>query len=270
MAQAKMILGERVAAIDYCRKAVDKAGDNELLAADTLLRMYFVVGSEEVSRYCSEKLKSNPNSLAANLAMFNLAKMSRDYGKAIDYIDNCIQAADGDSLLKVDFTVKKAGVLLQAYEDSSDKNYVTRAVADYESLLSKMPNNTGVAVVLNNLAYLLAENDERLSDALDYAKKALEAKPDDAGVLDTYAYVLLKNGKASKAAEFLAAALQQYEQGRVNVPAGVYEHEGMIKEKLGAKPQALAAYKQALELGANGLTEKARRRIQEAIRRVSQ
>ncbi|MFH1716566.1 MAG: tetratricopeptide repeat protein [Planctomycetota bacterium] len=270
MAQAKAILGDRATAVEYCRKAVDKAGNNELLAADVLVRMYFIVGADEVSQYCSQKLQGNPNSLAANLAMFNLAKMGRDYSKAINYISKCIEAADGGSLLKVDFTVKKAGVLVLAYEESSDKNYIKTAIADYESLLSKMPNNTGVTVILNNLAYLLAENDERLSDALEYAKKTLDARPDDAGVLDTYAYVLLKNGKVSEAAEFLAASLQQYEQDRVNVPAGVYEHKGMIKEKLGAKPEALAAYKQALELGADRLPEKARQRIEDAIGRVSQ
>ncbi len=143
------------------------------------------------------------------------------------------------------------------------------AVADYESLLAKMPNNTSVATVLNNLAYVLAENDERLSDALGYAKRAFDAKPNDPGVLDTYAYVLLKNGKASQAAEFLAAALQQYQQNRITVPAEIYEHKGMIKEKLGAKAEALAAYKRALEVGADTLSPTARQRIERAIERVS-
>jgi len=270
IAQAKTMVGDGAKAVEYCREAVDKAGTNELLAADILTRMYFIVGADEVSRYCSRKLQANPNSLAANIAMFNLAKMGRDYDKAIDYITRCINTADNDSLLIVDFTIKKAGVLVQAYEESSDKKYLKTAIADYESLLSKMPNNTGVAVVLNNLAYLLAENDERLSDALDYARKALDAKPNDAGILDTYAYVLLKSGKTSEAAEFLTASLQQYEQGRIRVPAGVYEHKGMIKEKLGARSEALTAYKQALESGTGGLSEKTKQRIKEAIVRVSE
>jgi len=143
------------------------------------------------------------------------------------------------------------------------------AIADYESLLAKMPNSTGVAMVCNNLAYLLAENDERLSDALGYAKRAFDAKPNDPGVLDTYAYVLLKNGKASRAGEFLAAALQQYQQDKIAVPAEIYEHKGMIKEKLGAKAEALAAYKRALEVGADTLSPTARQQIEKAIDRLS-
>ena len=160
-------------------------------------------------------------------------------------------------------------MLTKAYEESSDKKYLKTAVADYESLLDKMPNNSHVATVLNNLAYLLAENDEKLSEALKYAKRALDMKPNSPGILDTNAYVLLKNGEVSQAAEFLAAALQQYQQYRIAVPAEIYEHKGMIKEKLGAKAEALAAYRRALEMGADTLSPVARQRIQEAIDRLS-
>ena len=165
--------------------------------------------------------------------------------------------------------MRKGNILILAYTKSSDKNYLKMAVADYESLLAKMPNSTGVAMILNNLAYLLAENDERLSDALAYAKRAFDAKPTEPGVLDTYAYVLLKNGKASRAGEFLAAALQQYQQDNITVPAEIYEHKGMIKEKLGAKAEALAAYKRALEVGVDKLSPTARQQIENAIDRVS-
>jgi tetratricopeptide (TPR) repeat protein len=201
--------------------------------------------------------------------MIYLAKSNGEYDKAIEYIDRCIQLTAPDSPRRIAYALKKGDILLLAYAKSSDKNYLKMAIADYESLLAKMPNNIGVATVLNNLAYVLAENDERLSDALGYAKRALDAKPNDPGVLDTYAYVLLKNGKAAQAAEFLAAALQQYQQDKITVPAPVYEHKGMIKEKFGAKAEALAAYKRALEVGDETLSPKARQRIERAIERVS-
>ncbi|GAG17119.1 unnamed protein product, partial [marine sediment metagenome] len=87
--------------------------------------------------------------------------------------------------------------------------------------------------------------------------------------LDTYAYALYKNGRYSEAAEFLLAALQQYEQESISAPAEVYEHLGMIKEKLGARDEALAAYKQALKVGANMLSQTAKERIDSAIERLS-
>jgi hypothetical protein len=43
----------------------------------------------------------------------------------------------------------------------------------------------------------------------------------------------------------------------------------MIKEELGAKSEALVAYRKALEVGADRLSRKARQRIEIAIGRVS-
>jgi len=269
MAQAKMFLGDKPAAVQCCRAAFDMAGDDEILAADVLLRMYAIVGAEEVAGFCREKLDANPDSLAANFTMFNLARISRRYDEALNYINKCINLTGPDSLRRIDYTLKKGDVLILSYETSSDNNYLKTAISDYESLLTKMPSNTGVTTVLNNLAYLLAENDERLPDALEYAKRALDARPNNPVILDTYAYVLLKNGKTRQADEFLAAALQHFEQDRIPIPAEVCEHKGMIKEKLGAKDEAHAAYKKALEAGGDKLSRQARQRIENAIERVS-
>ena len=269
MAQAKMILGDKTAAVQFCRAAFDIAGDDQMLAADVLLRMYAIVGAEEVTDFCRQKLTTDPDSMAANFTMFNIAKITDRYEQALNYISKCIDIAGPDGLHRIDYTLKKGDILILLYEKSSDKNYLKTAISDYESLLAKMPSNTGVTTVLNNLAYLLAENNERLPDALGYAKRALDAKPNNPVVLDTYAYVLLKNGKKEQAAEFLAAALQHYEQDKILIPAEVYEHKGMIKEELGAKSEALDAYKKALEVGADRLSQKARQRIENAIRRIS-
>jgi tetratricopeptide (TPR) repeat protein len=267
MAQSKLKLGDRTTAVEYCRNAVDKAGENETLASEVLLRMFLMLGPDEVLKYCRQKLETNPDSLAANFAMFNLAKINNEYGEAIDYIGKCVELAEPDSQRRVDYTMKKADILTLAYEKSSDKNYLRTAITVYESLLTKMPNNTSI---LNNLAYLFVENNERLPEALQYAKRALDRQPNNPGFLDTYAYVLHKRGENSQAAEFLAAALQQYQQNDILVPAEVYEHKGMIKEELGAKEEALAAYRQALEIGADRLSQKAEQRINKAIERLSQ
>jgi hypothetical protein len=43
----------------------------------------------------------------------------------------------------------------------------------------------------------------------------------------------------------------------------------MIEEELGSKDEALAAYRQALEAGAESLSQKVKQRIDKAIKRVS-
>jgi len=159
-----------------------------------------------------------------------------------------------------------------AYGKTSDKDYLIRAIAQYKILLNEVPNHPAI---LNNLAYMLAENDENLAEALDYAERAWRARPNNPSFLDTYAYVLYKNGRYSQAEAHLQAALQQYEllqkrrPDETVLPSDVYEHLGMIKEKLGASDQALAAYRKALETGAEKASDKARERIEKAIERLS-
>jgi len=228
--------------------------------------MYYLLGPDEVLAYCNEKLQADPQSLVANNAMFNLAKIKQEYNKAVDYIDKCIQIIGPNSPKKVEYTTSKVEILQLLYVKTSDKNYLEKAIAEYESLLEKMPNNTDV---LNNLAYLLVENNEKLDKALQYSETVHDLKPNDAGASDTYGYVLYKNGKYAQAEESLEAAIQQFELSKTSVPSEVYEHLGMTKEKLGNNAQALNAYKQALEAGGDKLPQDITDRIKSAVERLS-
>jgi len=227
--------------------------------------MYSLLGEKEVLTYCKERLQKNPDSLAANYTMFNLMRLNDQYNKAIEYIDRCLELAQPDSPSRTNYILGKTAVLGMAYTKTSDNDYLARAIEQYESLLPKMPSNT---VILNNLAYMLADGDMRLEEALEYAERAHRIKPNDPGLLDTYAYVLYKNGKYDQAVEYLQSAKQLYEQEAVSAPAEVYEHLGMIKEKLGANLEAVAAYKQALEDGAAQMSEVSKERIRKAIERL--
>ncbi len=268
MAEAMLKVGDKQNAIEYCQIAVDKTEFNESLANEVFLRMYLILGADEVLKYCKRKLLIDPDSLAANFTMYNLSKINNDYDNAIKYIEKCIELAEKEGPKKFEYILKKSEVLILAYEHTSDNNYLKIAITDYKSLLSEMPNNIKV---LNNLAYMLAENNQELSKALDYSKRVLDANPNDPGFLDTHAYVLYKNNKNKEAAEAVETALQQYsKQGHIMVPAVVYEHKGMIKEALGEKDEALTAYQRALEAGADRLSQVAQDRINKAIERVLQ
>lgn len=62
------------------------------------------------------------------------------------------------------------------------------------------------APALNNLAYLQMEVYGDHKDALQLAIRAFRVQPEDAAVLDTLGYALLKNGQAEKAVAFLEKA----------------------------------------------------------------
>jgi tetratricopeptide (TPR) repeat protein len=264
MAEAKKKLGDGKGARDFARKAADKAWSNQRLAVEVLLRVYMLLGEQEVSAYCHQRLATEPDSLAAHFILFNLSQIQDKYDESIDYIDKCIQLSGPDTEAGVEYTIRKADLLTIAHKKTSDKNYLEKAIGVYESLLSKMPKNSSV---LNNLAYMLAQNDQRLEEALGYARTAVEQSPDVAGHQDTYAYVLYRNGRHAEAAEALAAAIQQYEAGGA-APAEVYEHLGMVNEALGQKSKALAAYRRALEAGGDAAPDVVKQRIDSAIQRL--
>jgi len=267
MAEANYNLGNKSITAEYCRIAIDKTGTNEALASEVLMRMFMMLGADEVTNYCVQRLETNPDSIAANFVMFNLVNIKGEYIKALDYINKCIDLTGPENPNRVNYITKKVDNLIRVYEQTSDNKYIKMAVSVYESLLSEMPKNINV---LNNFAYLLADYNLRLPEALQYAKQALDAKPNDPGIMDTYAYVLYKNGKNTEASEFVDAALQQYSEQKINlIPPEVYEHKGMIKEQTGEKDEALAAYKMAIETGSDILSETDRRRINQAIERVS-
>ncbi len=266
MAEARKKLGDMDAARAYSRKAADSAWSNEHLAVEVLLRVFMLLGEEDVSAYCRGRLATEPDSPAANFVLFNLAKAQDKYDESIDYIDKCIRLSAADTEKGIEHMLRKADLLTTAYERTSDKAYLAKAIAAYESLRAKMPTNSSV---LNNLAYMLAQDDHRLTEALEHARMAVEQSPDVAGHLDTYAYVLHRNGRDAEAAEMLAAAIQQYEaEGTASVE--VYEHLGMVNEALGQQEKARAAYRRALEVSGDAASDAMKQRIGAAIRRLTQ
>ena len=191
MAEAKAHTGEKDSAVQYFRRALEKAGTNENLIVEILRLMNYVVGVDETVKWCNEKLQSQPDSLPVNLALFNLYNMNQQYNKSLEYIDVCIRVAT-DEHIKLTCQMNKAAILQEIFNKTADKTYIEKAIKEYESILQKQPTNT---TVLNNLAYVLADNNLDIGKALEYAKKAYDAVPNNTDVLDTYGYVLLKNDK---------------------------------------------------------------------------
>jgi putative PEP-CTERM system TPR-repeat lipoprotein len=91
---------------------------------------------------------------------------------------------------------KDLGALMMLAEKEMGKDK-TSAIAKYEDALELNQNNF---VVLNNLAYLLME-ENKLSDAFGFAKRAFDLKPNHAATVDTYAQILVRQNKPEEALE---------------------------------------------------------------------
>jgi Tfp pilus assembly protein PilF len=110
-----------------------------------------------------------------------------------------------------------------------------------ERLLAQNPNN---ANALNFVGYTLLEQNKDLNRAEDYLSRAVALKPGDAFVLDSYGWLLYRQGKSQ-------AAMKQLEKAfAMRLDEGVIgEHLADVYIALNMPKKALAVYQQALKAG---------------------
>lgn len=117
-----------------------------------------------------------------------------------------------------------------------------KAFDAYDRTLRNNPDN---ALVLNNYAYYLSLRGERLEEALEMAIRANELVPDNVYYTDTYAWVLYKLGRYKEAEKIMKKCL-----GLEKNPSGAnLEHYGDIPLKLGKESEAMEYWKKAQQAG---------------------
>ena len=85
---------------------------------------------------------------------------------------------------------KDLGIHFKLATIYQQQNDIKQAEAHYNAMLAEQPDNV---LALNNLAFIYSQqNDPR---ALELAKKAYEKAPEAAAILDTYGYILIKQGQ---------------------------------------------------------------------------
>ena len=88
--------------------------------------------------------------------------------------------------------------LATAYQQQNDTQ---QAEEHYKAILAEQPDNV---LALNNLAFLYSQKND--PQALDLAKKAYDKAPESAPILDTYGYILLKQGRTQDSLPILEKA----------------------------------------------------------------
>ena len=121
-----------------------------------------------------------------------------------------------------------------------EQGSVKEAYECYDKALQYKPANH---LVLNNYAYCLAEEGIELEKAEQMSRLTIEAEPDNATYLDTYAWILYKLQRYDEALTHIEHAIEVD-----NAPSDVlYEHAGDICHQLGHKAQALEYWHKALQ-----------------------
>ncbi len=110
----------------------------------------------------------------------------------------------------------------------------------YEEGLKIDTNN---ALILNNYGYSLADRNIQVDRALEMAKKAVAAQPDNTSFLDTIGWVYFRLGEYKQAEVYIKKAIDKGEVSPV-----VHEHLGDVYYKMKDPERALEEWRIALKM----------------------
>jgi tetratricopeptide (TPR) repeat protein len=127
------------------------------------------------------------------------------------------------------------------------KNY-ERSDSAYEAALEIDPNN---ATVLNNYAYYLSERNNKLEKAEKMSKKSNLLVDNNSAFIDTYAWIMYKMRNYQEALEWIEQAMalpDSRERSELLI------HYGDILFKVGKVDDAIAQWKRAIEKGGDKIS----------------
>ncbi|WP_348757524.1 tetratricopeptide repeat protein [Candidatus Methylocalor cossyra] len=110
--------------------------------------------------------------------------------------------------------------------------------SDLRTVLEKNPNDPNA---LNALGYTLADRNDRLQEAKDYLDRAIELKPDDPAVLDSYGWLQYRLGNYGSALTYLRRAYQSVRDPEIGA------HLGEVLWESGKRQEAKRIWKEAIK-----------------------
>lgn len=118
----------------------------------------------------------------------------------------------------------------------------TEAFAAYDSCLQWKPDNMGC---LNNYAYYLSEEGGDLNKAEEMSLKTVNAEPNNATFLDTYAWILYLQERYTEAKSFIDRTIENMNTENNN--SILYDHAGDIYDACDDRRKAVEYWQKAVE-----------------------
>jgi Tfp pilus assembly protein PilF len=122
----------------------------------------------------------------------------------------------------------------------------------YQNILDQVPDNV---IVMNNLAWILCEEQGKFKEALELTEKGLRISPRYVDLIDTRGVIYYRLGEHDKAIQDFTACLKLYPN---TAPSSISSHFHLARAfaKLGQRDLALEHLNQALDLDSriNGLS----------------
>ncbi len=120
-----------------------------------------------------------------------------------------------------------------------------QAEVQFRKSLAIDPQNPNV---LNYLGYMLADQGEKLPEALKLIRQAVDLDPQNGAYLDSLGWVYFKSGQYPQAEENLHKAIE-----RMNTDPTVHDHLGEVYEKTGKLKMAVAQWERSMTEYAHSL-----------------
>ena len=164
-----------------------------------------------------------------------------------------------DALQKAREVLPESGLVLTTLGLTFDHaGHTQEAKQVYEAAIKLDPSN---AVALNNLAFLLAEHNGDLDDALTKGTRAKQLMPKLAEVSDTLGWIYLKKNLSDDAVKIFTDLVSDHP----NQSTYRY-HLAMALQQKGDKPRAIKECQEALK---NNPTKDERQKIQDLLTRLN-
>ncbi|MCJ7730435.1 MAG: tetratricopeptide repeat protein, partial [Sedimentisphaerales bacterium] len=272
LAEAYMAAGEYENAVNLLRKQPASADTSQqrrikLALAMAMYKSGGKTESEEILRGLRELEPNDPRPLLAQVRLLRDDKLwgqlrqivttwcqehPTETRTTIFIVDELAGVTDGEGrqiteellrcILKREVSsvviMTRLGVLLQTADRSAE------AATLYERILAIQPDNL---VAINNLAWILCEEQGRPKEAIELAERGLAKAPDYVDLIDTRGMAHYRLGQLDLAVRDFNRCVRLY-PSRAPAIVASYFHLGKCLADLGEKTQAIDQLNKALEL----------------------
>ena len=211
---------------------------------EQMLRIALPDSLDKVIEITKKGLQNIPDAYQFYFYLGSAKYQQKKYKEALAIFEEGLETmAEDNHPIKSDF-----------YGQIGDLNYFLGkediAFQNYEKSLKLNPQNLGV---LNNYSYYLSLKNKDLDKAERMSGITVKVEPTNATFLDTYGWVLFKQGAYTMAKIYIENAVKYSED---ESSAEVLEHYGDVLFKTGEPEEALKQWEKAKELGSDSKTLK--------------
>ena len=195
--------------------------------------------NQRIIDLCREARQYNPEEMAFYYYQGMAYYRQEDTDNALEAFQNGISVINEESIPEIvsDFYAVMGDLLYQ-------KGRHNEAFAAYDSCLQWKDDNVGC---LNNYAYYLSLEGQRLDEAEQMSFRTIKAEPENPTYIDTYAWILFRQQRYSEARIYMDQALQ-FCDSLEQQSADIFEHAGDINAMCGDTEKAVDMWIRAQEL----------------------